>query len=75
MDGVPLDALVTRMLTRSPFDYRVAADDSERGVAYRLRGGAVIDRGWRTADDLPGGMATRAWNTPLSSVSCVGFIR
>jgi len=56
MDGVPLDALVTRMLTRSPFDYRVAADDSERGVAYRLRGGAVIDRGWRTADDLPGGM-------------------
>jgi hypothetical protein len=56
MDGVPLDALVTRMLSRSPFDYRVAADDSERGVAYRLRGSAVIDRGWCTADDLPGGM-------------------
>ena len=56
MDGVPLDALVTRMLARSPFEYRVAADDSERGVAYRLRGGAVIDRGWRSADDLPGGM-------------------
>jgi hypothetical protein len=56
MDGVPLDALVTRMLSMSPFDYRVAADDSEREVAYRLRGGAVIDRGWCTAGDLPGGM-------------------
>ena len=56
MDGVPLDALITRMLSRSPFDYRVAADDSERGVAYRLRGSAVIDRGWCMAGDLPGGM-------------------
>jgi hypothetical protein len=56
MNGVPLDALVTRMLSRSPFDYRVAVDDSDRGVAYRLRGSAVIERGWRTADDLPGGM-------------------
>ena len=50
MDGVPLDALVTRMLAMSPFDYRVAAGDSDREVAYRLRGGAVVD------DDLPGGM-------------------
>ena len=56
MDGVPLDALVTRMLSRSPFDYRVAADDSEREIAYRLRGGTVLDRGWCTAGDLPGGM-------------------
>ena len=56
MDGLPLDALITRMLARSPFDYRVAADDSEREIAHRLRGGAVLDRGWCTADDLPGGM-------------------
>jgi len=56
MGGVPLDALVSRMLARSPFDYRVAADDSEREIAYRLRGCAVLDRGWCTADDLPGGM-------------------
>jgi hypothetical protein len=56
MDGVPLDALVTRMLSRSPFEYRVAADDFEREVAYRLRGSAVLDRGWCTAGDLPGGM-------------------
>src|SRR5215472_402510 len=56
MNGVPLDALVTRMLSRSPFDYRVAADDTEREIAYRLRGATVLDRGWRTADDLPGGM-------------------
>jgi hypothetical protein len=56
MEGVPLDALVTRMLSRSPFDYRVAADDSEREVAYRLRGSAVVDRGWCRFGDLPGGM-------------------
>jgi hypothetical protein len=56
MDGAPLDTLVTRMLSRSPFDYLVAADDSEREVAYRLRGGAVTDRGWCAAGDLPGGM-------------------
>jgi hypothetical protein len=56
MDGLPLDALITRMLARSPFDYRVAAGDAEREIAYRLRGGAVLDRGWCTADDLPGGM-------------------
>ena len=56
MDGVPLDGLVTRILSRSSFDYRVAADDSEREIAYRLRGSAVIDRGWCTADDLVGGM-------------------
>jgi len=56
MDGVPLDGLVTRMLTRSPFEYRVAAGDSERAIAYRLRGSAVLDRGWCTAADVPGGM-------------------
>jgi len=56
MEGMPLDALVTRMLSRSPFDYRVAADDSEREVAYRLRGSAVVGRGWCSAGDLPGGM-------------------
>jgi len=56
MDGLPLDALVSRMLSRSPFDYRVAADDSEREIAYRLRAEAVLDRGWATAGDLPDGM-------------------
>src|SRR5215467_3990112 len=55
MDGVPLDALVTRMLSRSAFDYRVATDH-EREVAYRLRGSAVIDRGWRDASELADGM-------------------
>jgi hypothetical protein len=53
---VPLDAMVTRMLSISPFDYRVAVGDSEREVAYRLRGSAVLERGWCTAADLPGGM-------------------
>ena len=56
MDGAPLDGLVTRMLAMSSFDYRVAADDSEREVAYRLRGSAGLDRGWCTAAEVPGGM-------------------
>jgi hypothetical protein len=56
MDGVPLDALITRMLSKSPFDYRVAASDSEREVAYQLRGSAVLHRGWCTIADVPGGM-------------------
>jgi len=56
MDGVPLDALVTRMLSRSRFEYVVAASDAERETAYRLRAGAVLDRGWSTESDLPGGM-------------------
>ena len=56
MDDVPLDALVTRMLSISPFDYRVAVGDSEREAAYRLRGSAVLERGWCAAADLPGGM-------------------
>ncbi len=55
MDGLPLDALVSRILSRSPFDYRVAADDSEREIAYRLRAEAVLDRGWCTPEDLPDG--------------------
>jgi len=56
MYGLPLDALVSRMLARSPFGYRVATDDSERDIAYRLRAGAVLDRGWCTPEDLPGGL-------------------
>jgi hypothetical protein len=56
LDGVPLDLLVTRLLARSPFMYRVAEDDRERELAYRLRGQVVVDRGWRTDDELPGGL-------------------
>jgi hypothetical protein len=54
--GVPLDGLIARMLAKSSFDYRVPADASEREVAYRLRARAVLDRGWCTAADVPGGM-------------------
>jgi hypothetical protein len=56
MDEVPLDALVRRMLSISPFDYRVAAGEDERQVAYRLRGTAAAERGWRGAAGLPGGI-------------------
>jgi hypothetical protein len=56
VDGAPLDALITRMLSRSRFVYRVAADDAERQAAYRLRANAVLDSGWSAAADLPDGM-------------------
>ena len=55
MAGVPLDALVTRVLRASPFEYRLAVNDSERDLAYRLRGRAALERGWCTADELPDG--------------------
>ena len=71
MDGLPLDALITRMLARSPFDYRVAADDSERELAYRLRGSAVLDRGWCSADDLPGGMERDKYDD--SAIHVIGW--
>jgi hypothetical protein len=56
MDGVPLDALVTRLLTRSPFEYRLAVDDADRELAYRLRARVVVELGWRDLADLPGGL-------------------
>ena len=62
MNGLPLDALVTRMLAGSPFVYRVAADDAEREIAYRLRAGAVLDHGWGTESDLPGGLERDAYD-------------
>lgn len=55
MNGVPLDSVVARMLSSSPFEYRLAANERERDVAYRLRGRVVLDRGWLTADELPDG--------------------
>jgi hypothetical protein len=56
VDGVPLDLLVTRLLTRSPFEYRLAVDAAERDLAFRLRGEVVVERGWRTVDELPEGL-------------------
>jgi hypothetical protein len=56
VDGVPLDLLVTRLLERSPFVYRLAVDDAERGLALRLRASVVVDQGWRAVDELPGGL-------------------
>jgi hypothetical protein len=56
MEGVPLDLLVTRVLERSPFEYRLAANDAERELAFRLRGTVVVEQGWRTAEDIPGGL-------------------
>lgn len=55
VNGVPLDSVVARMLSSSPFEYRLAANERERDVAYRLRGRVVLDRGWLTADELPDG--------------------
>ena len=54
--SVPLDGLVTRLLDRSPFQYRLAADDAERTLALQLRGRVVVAQGWVDAADLPGGV-------------------
>jgi hypothetical protein len=56
VDGVSLDVLVTRLLERSPFEYRLAVDEAERELAFRLRGKVVVEQGWRAAGDLPGGL-------------------
>jgi N-acyl-L-homoserine lactone synthetase len=56
VDGVPLDLLVTRLLARSHFEYRLAVDAAERDLAFRLRGEVVVERGWRTVDELPEGL-------------------
>jgi hypothetical protein len=55
VEGVPLDALVSRILAASPFEYRVA-EPHERDLAYRLRGEVVVEHGWLGAGDLPGGL-------------------
>ena len=56
MDGVPLDDLVTRLLSRSGFEYRLAMDDRDREIAYRIRGEMVLRQGWCQPQDLPGGV-------------------
>jgi hypothetical protein len=43
------------LLSRHPVRFAVAADDEERAIAYRLRGTAVIDQGWVTAEALVDG--------------------
>jgi len=55
MAGPALDRLVERLLAVSAFQYTVACDQSEREVAYRLRGRTVIERGWCRPEDLPTG--------------------
>ena len=55
MDGVPLDDLVTRLLSRSGFEYRLAMDDGDRDIVYRIRGEMVLRQGWCQPQDLPGG--------------------
>jgi hypothetical protein len=56
VDGVSLDLLVTRLLERSPFEYRLAVDEAERELAFRLRGKVVVEQGWRAVGELPGGL-------------------
>ena len=55
MEGFPLDSMVDRLLALSPYEYRIARDDADRAVAYRLRADAVVAQGWRSASDFPDG--------------------
>ena len=62
MEAVPLDGMVARLLSQSPFTYRVAGTDEERTTASRLRAETVLANGWLTAADLPGGVETDAYD-------------
>jgi hypothetical protein len=53
VQGLPLDSMVDRLLALSPFEYRLARDDAERAVAFRLRAEAAVARGWRRPADFP----------------------
>lgn len=53
--GVPLDAMVRRILATSPFTFRLA-EAGERDLAYRLRGDAAVQQGWCAGADLPDGL-------------------
>jgi hypothetical protein len=55
VEGVPLDDLVTRLLSMSRFEYRLATDDADRDIAYRIRGELVVRQGWSRPEDLPDG--------------------
>jgi hypothetical protein len=55
VDAVPLDDLVTRLLSRTGFEYRLAMDDQDRDIAYRIRGETVLRQGWCEPQDLPEG--------------------
>lgn len=71
MEAVPLDGMVTRLLSQSPFTYRVARTDEERATAYRLRARTVLARGWLTSAELPGGLETDAYDARARHV--VGY--
>ncbi len=71
VEGVALDGLVTRLLAMSPFDYRVAADDSERALAYQLRGRTVLDQGWASPEDLPDGQERDEYDS--GAVQVIGW--
>jgi N-acyl-L-homoserine lactone synthetase len=49
------DGMARRALAGlAPLRLAVAQTDAEREVAFRLRYGAVVDRGWRSPEDLAG---------------------
>jgi hypothetical protein len=62
VDGVPLDDLVTRLLSMSGFEYRLALDDRDRDISYRIRGEMVLRQGWSRPEDLPGGRERDAYD-------------
>jgi hypothetical protein len=59
--GVPLDTMVRRVLASSPFVFRLAESD-ERETCFRLRGDAVVQRGWRARADLQDGVERDAYD-------------
>jgi hypothetical protein len=71
MEGPTLDRLVERLLALSPFQYTVAREERDREIAYRLRGRAVIERGWCRPEDLPTGQERDEYDT--TAIQLIGW--
>ncbi|HYI24115.1 MAG TPA: hypothetical protein VD767_01790 [Thermomicrobiales bacterium] len=52
-----MDALAQTLIARvAPVRFGLASTAEEREATYRLRARAVLDHGWATPDDVPGGI-------------------
>jgi N-acyl-L-homoserine lactone synthetase len=66
----PLDALVVDIVGRCGYRFTIAADDSAREVAYRLRYEAVVERGWAREAELPDGRECDAYDAHAVHLIC-----
>jgi N-acyl-L-homoserine lactone synthetase len=65
-----LDGLVGRVLATYPYRFTVAADESDRLIAFRIRAEVVTDAGW-SADPYPDGVERDEFDA--SAVHLIGW--